>query len=194
MNEYVFPSSNFSRRDISFPNSEICTSPAIPSSIEASAPCLLYLIITPFTLSSFLYFFSAATHGFSLSALIESEIFPSLISMIFAFTLSFMRKSALGSSTRDQSISEIWTSPSSPSSILTKTPKSTTPVTSPSISSPNEYLSMIFSLFFCSGSFSEKISFPSLGTTEMIEIKSFCPMNFFNSSRILSLSPSSTRG
>src|SRR3989344_6026906 len=55
-NGYTLPSSNFARRSASLANSEMWTSPATPSSIEASAPCLLYLMTTALTFWSFLYF------------------------------------------------------------------------------------------------------------------------------------------
>ena len=106
-NGYVFPSSSFSRRDSSEPNSEMCASPATPSSMDTSAPYWLNLITTPFTITPFLYFFEAFVQGFSLRALIESEIFPSFTSITFTFTESPILYMVRGSLTSPQSISEI---------------------------------------------------------------------------------------
>ena len=88
LNEYDFPRESASFNFLSSPNSETCTNPATPSSIETRAQCLLNLITTPFTVSSFLYLSATRVQGFSVSALIESEIFPSLISITLALTLS----------------------------------------------------------------------------------------------------------
>ena len=166
----------------------------MPSSILARAPCLLNLIITPVTTSSFLYFLAASVQGFSFNAFNESEILPSFISIILTLTESPTVANLRGSSTRPQSISEICTNPSSPSSILTKTPKSTTPVTSPTTSSPKAYLSTISIFSLVSIFFSEKISLFSFGMAVMMQTAIFCPTSLRNSSKILSLSPSVTLG
>src|SRR3989344_5617178 len=88
VNGYTLPSSSLARNSSSPPNSEMCTKPATPSSIEASAPCLLYLMTTASTLSSFLYLLPAETHGSSESALIESDTLPSFISITFTLIFS----------------------------------------------------------------------------------------------------------
>ena len=173
----------------------MCTRPATPSSIEASAPCLLYLIITPFTSCPFLYFSAAVFQGFSLRALIEREIFPSLISITFTRTCSPTVKNERGSSTSPQSSSLMCTSPSRPCSSFTNTPKSTAPVTSPDTSSPTWYLSIRFAFSASSSpARSVKISLPSLGSAVMIRTGRVVPTSFRSSPKILSLSPSGTRG
>ena len=156
VNVYVFPRLIFSFIFVSEPKSEMCTSPEIPSSILASAPYLLNLMMTACTVLPFLYFFSASVQGFVFKALIERETFPSFTSITFTFTLSPILKSAFGSSTSDQSISEICTSPSSPSSSFTNTPKSTAPVMVPESTSPTLYLSTIFCFSFFSRFFPRK--------------------------------------
>src|SRR3989344_864814 len=49
VNGYTLPSLSLLRSSSSEANSEMCTNPATPSSIEASAPCLLCLMTTAST-------------------------------------------------------------------------------------------------------------------------------------------------
>ena len=98
------------------------TSPATPSSIVASAPCLLNLMTTPWTSVVFFIFFFRFVPRILFQRFDGEGNFS-----VFDFNYSYFYffadlEEEFRFSTSPQSISEIWTNPSRPSAILTKAP------------------------------------------------------------------------
>ena len=167
--------------------------PCIPPSRSINAPNLEILEIGAVIESPSLNFLARISQGFSLSLLIDNEIFS--LSSPITFTLTFIPTLANldGSVTCPQSISETWTNHSKPSKVTNK-PYDNIPDTTHSTISPSFNVFNALDLSSSIAAFSEKIIFlPPSSTFITLTLKSK-PTKLFKCSRIFSGSAHSTLG
>ena len=173
--------------------SETCTRASTDEDSCTNAPNGVIRVILPSTTSPLLKAFTSVSHGSSLICLRLSDNRSLSMAIILALIWSPAFTYFLGSSTLSQDISEMCTSPSMPST-LTKAPKSITPVTTPSTTSPTVNFSRRFCISPRTASFSEKMSLLSLRLTSRMRTFSIWVVKAPSLVRISSLSASDTLG
>jgi hypothetical protein len=158
-----------------------------------NAPNLEILEIGATIESPSLYLFASTSHGFSLSLLIDNEIFS--LSSPITFTLTFIQTLANldGSVTCPQSISETCTNHSKPSNV-TNRPYDKIPLTTHSTIAPSFKPINALDLSSSIAAFSEKMIFLPPSSTLITLTLNGIPTSAFRCSNIFSGSAHSTLG